>query len=369
MTMKNFPRSKFEELSAEDQGKILTDFINSEEVSERMEGLSGTIVVMNNGNGVHPQKVSAKFPISKKSIPPNEAAIRFIREFKLQSKAYYHPNIHWPHNFSFHLGTPVAYFRFWEGDLSKLINKDTIIDVEKIAIIIQILYGLIHLSKLNIVCHQDLKPENIFFRDYNKTHQSNSNQHIPLTPLIGDFGSVDLFKEHPIFRGTAPYCAPEQWKDKSEWNKSDLTEKTNIFTIGIMLFELISNGYHPEGSDFTPWHLGKGKAFKNLNKESKWREWINLGCPINANLDVCYKDIFDIVKNCMEIDPKKRPNPEYLIEVLFNSIKIRSNEFYEQVKIHTNYLNELALDKNWEFPDNQLSVLKSKVYSYYNIES
>ena len=141
---------------------------------------------------------------------------------------------------------PVAYFRRWEGDLSAFIEDEHLSDEGRLSILVQLVAGLAHCQTRGLV-HQDLKPENVFVRDLRKNFELPEGD-LWYRPLVADFGSVNLAAEIGEFRGSRPYMAPEQWSE------TILTEKTNVFAVGIMLHELMTRGEHPIGTHGGDWH-------------------------------------------------------------------------------------------------------------------
>ena len=124
---------------------------------------------------------------------------------------------------------------------------------------------------LRLISHGDLKPENLVF----ETRYTPGN--IPLTRLI-DFGfAVDrndtLFKKFGINStqfGTPLYMAPEKLLNMP------LTEKSDIWAIGVMVYYLLS-GYPPFNGSSEDEVYGKIKEcdyefyeeFNFLSKEAK----------------------------------------------------------------------------------------------------
>lgn len=209
-------------------------------------GFSGEIVFLDNGDSVFPRLTCAKFPRRREVFSPAERAERFLREIKLQTAAHYHPNVHWPFDVIFILGTPIAFFRRWEGDLSDFIEDPRWGDLGRLSLLIQLSASLAHGHRRGLV-HQDLKPQNIFVRDL-RTNFSLPPTDLWFRPLVADFGSVNLAADIGVFTGSRPYMAPEQW------HKTKLGEWTSVFAFGIMLHEIMSRGVHPTGERSRDWH-------------------------------------------------------------------------------------------------------------------
>jgi serine/threonine protein kinase len=298
----------------------------------------------------------AKYPILSGSLTPSEAARRFVREIKLQASMQYHPNVHWPFNVMLLLGTPVAFFRRWQGDLSDLIEDPAVDDNARMAILIQVLAGLLHCRARGIVCHQDLKPENIFIRNLRDGFRCQSED-LPLTPLIADFGSVNLFREAGVFAGSRPYMAPEQW------DESPLSEHTSVFAIGVMLHELISRGEHPIGEHGGSWHREEKPTFGRWQRNRHWRRWKEAGCPVVRPL--VDSDLANIVARCLEPHPSDRPNLASLQCLLLEALRSRSTNAAGRVELNLTYWTSLARDPEWEFLNRRIDELEGAVLAHY----
>mgnify|MGYP006335749321 CR=1 FL=1 len=88
----------------------------------------------------------------------------------------------------------------------------------------QLLKGLKHLHEKRII-HRDLKPSNIFFKN---------DSHL----VIGDFGlATSLLEEKYLIGkcGTPGYASPELLNLR---DKQGLTTASDIFSIGVIFYEL-----------------------------------------------------------------------------------------------------------------------------------
>lgn len=85
--------------------------------------------------------------------------------------------------------------------------------------------ALIRSHQLNII-HRDLKPENVLMDESG-------------SPKLADFGVARLSEGTRMTRsglkvGTAPYMSPEAWDGRV------LDEQTDIWSLGVMLYEMLS---------------------------------------------------------------------------------------------------------------------------------
>lgn len=125
------------------------------------------------------------------------------------------------------------YFPF--PTLKELIyNKNKISFKEKYGILYQILLGLYHIHKNNVI-HLDLKPENILYDTKTRLIK------------IGDFGISRLRETNSLVQtqtisGTPTYMPPESFEGKSG-------EQTDIFAFGVTAYELLTKELPFKGSD------------------------------------------------------------------------------------------------------------------------
>ena len=268
------------------------------EASGVTAGFSGEIVFLDNGQNVYPRTTAAKYPRRREHLKPSDRADRFLREIKLQAKAHYHPNVHWPFDMVFILGAPIAYFRRWEGDLSDFIESPAFGDIGRLSLMIQLAAGLAHCHARGLV-HQDIKPENIFVRDMRTSFRDLPETDFWLRPLIADFGSVNLAADIGEFDGSRPYKTPEQWQKKT------LGEWTSVFVLGVILHELMSRGVHPIGQHAGDWHRQILPQFNRWQKDKLWKRWLEAGCQVAQPLPD--NEIAALVAACLCPDPVSRP--------------------------------------------------------------
>ena len=130
-------------------------------------------------------------------------------------------------------------------------NNNQKIDESKIYIIIKQLLLAIHYLHLHNICHRDIKPQNILFKNKNDINN---------IKLI-DFGlSVKNFQnigENKIC-GTWAYMSPEMLFNHKYYKPIDL------WSVGIIMYQLLNKGQHP----FYKKGMTKKELFKNIKNKS-----------------------------------------------------------------------------------------------------
>lgn len=209
---------------------------------------------------------------------------RFKREAKILARLD-HPKIIKVLDF----GTFQKYFyisfEYFEGEsLRNFIKKHKLEYSEFENIVIQILTGLNYAHSKNII-HRDLKPENILIDS-------------KLNIKIADFGlalsedEIQVTQQESIV-GTPGYMSPEQIRGEK------LTPASDIFSLGIILFEILTGSNPFVGKDITTTinnilFLEKEIFEQKLdNAPEKWKSII-LKC-LEKSLEKRYKSIEEIL--------------------------------------------------------------------------
>ena len=111
--------------------------------------------------------------------------------------------------------------------------------------------------------------------------------------------------------------APEQW------GKTQLSEKTDVFALGIILYELLTNGVHPAGVRTDDvWPSAKPGHSTKWTRPSDWQKWIARGCPLEAPGNL-RSDVISLVKRALSVDPDERPSMVGLRNEILSLIRAR----------------------------------------------
>ena len=166
------------------------------------------------------------------------------------------------------------------GELFDEITKRTSFSEGDAAVIIkQVIQAVAYCHSKNI-CHRDLKPENILMDTKNNS----------MIKII-DFGTSQKYensKKMTQTQGTAYYIAPEVLQ-------SEYTEKCDIWSIGVILFILLSGRPPFDGND----DREIVKSVKQGKFSMSGPEWKNTS-----------KDAMDLIKKMLTYDPTVRISAE-----------------------------------------------------------
>ena len=220
--------------------------------------------------------VALKFLPSQMTASDDDKA-RFIQEAKAAS-AMNHPNVCTIHSIEENNNQTFIVMEFVEGKTLKD-KKDSLSEKQILEIGIQVAEGLAAAHDKGIV-HRDIKPENIMIRKDGIAQ-------------IMDFGLAKLRETSGVSRltkagttmGTMGYMSPEQVQGL------DVDRRTDIFSLGVVLYELLS-GEPP---------------FKGMHETAIMYEIVNIDPPqISSFKEGINPELDQLILECLEKDKDER---------------------------------------------------------------
>ncbi len=223
---------------------------------------------------------------------------KFIRRFQREAYAastLSHPNIVEMYDVGEDKGTYYIVMEYIEGrTLKQLLKKrGSLTTPEVVDIMLQLTDGIAHAHDMYII-HRDLKPQNIMISDDGKIK-------------ITDFGiamamnSTQVTQTNSVM-GSVHYLPPEQASGKGSTTKSD------IYSMGIMLFELLTGKLPFKGDNAVE------IALKHMKDD------IPSVRKINSNIPQSLENI--ILKSTAK-NPKNRYDD---VKAMYNDLKVCLNE-------------------------------------------
>ncbi|GJS29576.1 probable receptor-like protein kinase isoform X1 [Tanacetum coccineum] len=206
----------------------------------------------------------------------------------------------------------LVYEYMLHGTISDHLHKDaTHLDwVQRLKLAIGAARGLEYLHKgddtKQVIIHRDVKSSNILLDEIWEA-------------MISDFG---LSKEIPIdestyasVRGTFGYLDPEFFYTKK------LTDKTDVYAFGVVLFELLS-GRLPVDMSYGDEQCSLVRWAKKLVKQRKFDQMVD--SSIKGTISPrCLRQFAQIAERCLVSVPNKRPNMTEIVESLEDSLKLQ----------------------------------------------
>lgn len=234
--------------------------------------------------------LAAKVPNSNHGAA--EDAKAFIREIEFQRTLAWHQCVNWPFRTAWIHDTPIAWFRRWDGDLVHRLDDPTFTVPGRIAFLIYLADALAHCHIRGLDAHQDLKPENILLRDRG-AEVPPATAEVLVLPMVADLGSANLARLIGEFGGTRAYMAPEQWREEP------LSSATSAWSIGVIGYELLSNGIHPLGRRIRN-ASGRISVANNVFRARAG--------AFNPPENLADADLDALFRRCMAVVPTDRPN-------------------------------------------------------------
>lgn len=271
----------------------LKDNINFTVESEIGEGGFGTVYKVNSQLDQKPYALKLLEFFRMRPSETQQVLSRFYEGYK----AGLIPSNYLVHNHGsgFFDNNPYVLMDFCSnGNLAKNKNKYRN-EKEVLALASELCAGLLDLHKNGYV-HRDFKPENILF-------DSNMTARLCDFDISGRFGIHDnrvtvINHSGEVLEvwGTLAYSAPEQMDHKEAYRY--LGPQMDIFSLGVTLYELLSNGHLPFGTaqeiKETPIKYTKRVKTKNYKPITEWR----------SDLSSKWIKFFEL---CLEPNPVKRP--------------------------------------------------------------
>ena len=226
---------------------------------------------------------------------------RILSMFEKEAKIlqdFGHPNIARLYEFRRHQDYHYLVLEWIDGQsLDKIIKKKgQPLSTDEVSTILLPVTSAVHYLHNKEHLHCDIKPANILIAKNRKIY-------------LADMGVARSFKSDTT-GGTPPYMAPEQFQSGA------LTKQTDIYAMGITVFELLSGGVLPFRGNSTH---SQGST---LNEKIAW-EHLNLPLPslhgINRNVP---EEVCQVISRALSKNPQDR----------YQSVNDFFNE-YEKAKI------------------------------------
>ncbi len=256
---------------------------------------------------------------------------RFIREARAAGRLH-HPNIVAIYDVGEHEGQPFIAMEYLPGhNLSELIEQRVSIPfLQKMHILMQVCDALAYAHAHGVI-HRDIKPSNIRILPDGRVK-------------VMDFGVAKLvserFTQTQVLMGTPHYMSPEQVRDEKE----RIDHRTDIFALGVVLFELMTYHRPFEGEHPT------AVAYKIVHEDPPRLSTVAPDLPF-------VEDLERIVMRALAKDPETRYGSARAVlrdlEVVAARFRQQHPELREQMLLHgigERPLNEVARQKTIQTP-------------------
>ena len=227
-----------------------------------------------------------------------------IKEAILLS-SFDHPNI--VKIFDFKPNPPTIIMEYCaKGSLRKLLDKGINLPFQyKIFLIRSICNGLGYVHSKGIV-HGDLKCDNILLSDEKKIK---IGDYLFPIPKLADFG-LGQFGDNKIVGGTPGFIAPEILKG------SGLNFKTDIFALGMLMFEILSGLRPIPAQKELILHFLQQKKIPCTKEVLRKAYEIKDESLLPGIKNSYYAEFYSIMIDCIKEEPTERPNIRQVYEIV-----------------------------------------------------
>jgi len=295
------------------------------------------------------QELYALKTFKEEFISSEEIKKSFLKEALAWINLGDHPNIvrcYAPFNYLDQLFVIIEYIQphlRWGNTLTDYFQMDLNLK-QSLILAIQFCHGMEHAISRGILCHRDIKPDNIMI-----TRET--------TLKITDFGLVKVFDEFKnsekfkklttpqklgfldvakkkVIVGTPPWMAPEQFEGNADI-------RSDIYSFGVVLYQMINRGKLP--------FLAKTvNGYYSAHKTSK--------------IPKCKSELFPVIKKCLQKNPKERY--QTFKDLLKDLEKIYHGKFGEM----TYTVEPREIGKVYEYVNRGMVLAKGGMYDKAIIE-
>lgn len=332
-------------------------------VSSHSFGVFGDIYILDNGEGVAPRFLAAKCPKLKRFGSKENASAALENIIHELEKTFGLIDSPWVNRFSdiriIH-GWPFVISRFQHGTLADLIgNPLALSDADRVITLIQIIRALRMAAENGVSAHQDLKPQNIFFRNLHRDFVGlEGSNGIKYQMLVADFGNADAFKEFGRNTGTRPYMAPEQFDNEIIEDAGGVA--LDIFGLAVMAHELFCDGHHPIGEKTEDVWPRKSGVPRKWGEASPWRNWSQLETKDLSLLETrAPKELFPLLSASMSPSPEQRPDAESVEAALWKALQAIEAAAEHNVRFQVDQLEKMYEGNQWPYFEERLDKLRN----------
>jgi serine/threonine protein kinase len=307
----------------------------------------------------------AKAPKLRADMTAEEALARLLKmltEINAIHRVCMHSFVHRFGGIELVLGVPFLISVKRDMNLRDVMEEGPMNPVNALATAIQIARGIEYVQSKGVVCHQDMKAENIFVDVIANKFSLEGVFPYAFQAYLADFDLVDRAVLFGQPNGSRPYQAPEQYKKDG----SPSYDKVDVFALAVNLVEMLTGGMHPLGMRTTDaWP--KSIIGNKWNREDPWKAWAR--DPV-ISPDVKLKlgsSLLLLITEMLSADYDTRPSMSVVKSRLLKCLEEADRPAWEALCLNLQQADEAAnvnAEAGWLYMDD----LVSKINQAYAAE-
>lgn len=342
--------TKLWDFSPEQQAQLVAIYLDKYgTLIGEMTSPHSSIYTFDQGASTFPRYVVAKGIQVNNSMSVNEKwkyLRRALHEVNNARAVCHHPSIQQFFDVELIHGVPFLLSRKRDATLRDVIAEGALDETEAVSIAIQIVHALCYCESKDLLCHQDVKPENIFI-DFIADHFLMPYDYpLRCRTFVADFelANAYLILRHPY--GSRPYMAPEQYQKLSYTSPLPDFSRVDVFAIGVILYEMLTGGIHPIGEHTSLiWPVPADGQSRKWLREDPWKEWIKKG--VNLNGDAQHNlnpEMVNIIQQCLNPDTALRISKSELETLLRKRLEIINRHAHASLQLVLSEFDRVALE-------------------------
>jgi serine/threonine protein kinase len=228
------------------------------------------------------QELDLDRSVALKMMKPEVTAEKDLRRFLAEAKnlaSLNHPNVVQIYRFGTYDDRPYIAMEFVRGEtLWDYAHRESLTIRRVLELMRQVAAGLAAIHSMDIV-HRDVSPLNIMVT-------ANGTVKILDLGLSRDMTAISSMNSNHQLTGTLPYVSPEQIGERGA------TMRSEIFSFAVILYEMLA-GQHPFHAEHQV-----SLIYNIAHRDPE---------PLEAHLQSCPKELSELVRQCLQKDPKERP--------------------------------------------------------------
>lgn len=352
---------KLWELAESDQEKIIPIMLQHHgEVIGRFSSPYSWIYTLKSKFGS--EHLIAKAPKIRSEMSTEDARARLLKmltEINTIHRVCTHSLIHRFGKIEIVLGVPFLISVKRHMNLRDAIEEGPFNRVDMLATAVQIARGIEYIQTRGLICHQDLKAENIFLDIIAKKFVTDGRFPYSYQAYLADFDLVNTAVLFSQPYGSRPYQAPEQYVKDGTPNY----DKIDVFALAVNMVEMLTGGIHPLGVRTTDaWP--DSTIGKKWNREDPWKKW-SRNPTLSSELKLHPDDsVRMLIVEMLSVEYEVRPTMVEVKNRLMECLRDCDRHAYESLMLYIQQADEaekINSQAGWPYMDE----LVSKINRFY----